>query len=151
MSKISDEIEEFILEQLSDDLSINLSRNELADFFGCAPSQINYVLSTRFTPLKGYDVESHRGGGGYIKIVKLENNVDDTLKNLVYDVLKEPISYSQALQLLDGLENRLIITDSEYNLIKDAISPKALATPVVMQDRLRAKILQSILLGFMRR
>lgn len=151
MSKISDEIEEFILEQLSDDLSINLSRNELADFFGCAPSQINYVLATRFTPLKGYDVESRRGGGGYIKIIKLDNNTSDTLKNIVYDVLQEPISYTQSLQLLDGLENRLIITESEYNLIKDAVSPKALATPVVMQDKLRSKILQNILLGFMRR
>ena len=151
MSKISDEIEEFILEQLSDDLSINLSRNELADFFGCAPSQINYVLATRFTPLKGYDVESRRGGGGYIKIIKLDNNTSDTLKNIVYEVLQEPISYAQSLQLLEGLENRLIITENEYNLIKDAVSPKALATPVVMQDKLRSKILQNILLGFMRR
>lgn len=151
MSKISDEIEEFILEQLSDDLSINLSRNELADFFGCAPSQINYVLATRFTPLKGYDVESRRGGGGYIKIIKLDNNTSDALKNIVYEVLQEPISYTQSLQLLEGLENRLIITENEYNLIKDAVSPKALATPVVMQDKLRSKILQNILLGFMRR
>lgn len=151
MSKISDEIEEFILEQLSDDLSVNLSRNELADFFGCAPSQINYVLATRFTPLKGYDVESRRGGGGYIKIIKLGSDSDDILKNIVYEILEQPISYNQAIQLLEGLENRLIVTESEYNLIKDAISPKALASPVVIQDKLRAKILQNILLGLMRR
>lgn len=151
MANISDIIEEFILQQLSDDLSINLSRNELADFFSCAPSQINYVLSTRFTPLKGFDVESRRGGGGYIRIVKLDNDKDDLLKNIIYDVLKEPVTYNQALQILENLADRLIIDENEYNLIKNAISPKALAAPVVMEDKLRASILKSILLGLMRR
>ena len=151
MANISDMIEEFILQQLSDDLSINLSRNELADFFSCAPSQINYVLSTRFTPLKGYDVESRRGGGGYIKVVRLDNNKKDLLETMVYEILNEPISYNESLQILDNLLDRLIINEDEYNLIKTAISPKALAAPVVMEDKLRSNILRNILLGLMRR
>ena len=71
MSNISDIIEAFILEQLEDMEDITLSRNELANFFNCAPSQINYVLSTRFTMPKGFMVESRRGGGGFIKISKM--------------------------------------------------------------------------------
>ncbi len=150
MANISDIIEEFILKQMSDDLSVNLSRNELADFFGCAPSQINYVLSTRFTPLKGFDVESRRGGGGYIKVVKLENDKDDLLKTIVYDVLNAPIGYNQAVQILENLLDRLIITENEYNLIKNAVSPRALASPIDIEDRLRAKILKSMFLGLLR-
>ena len=65
--RLSDSIERFIktlLEQ--EETEIELKRNELAEYFGCAPSQINYVLATRFTPDHGYVIESQRGGGGYI-------------------------------------------------------------------------------------
>ena len=64
---ISDKIEAFIMELMKEDYA-EFGRNELADIFGCVPSQINYVISTRFNPEKGYSVESRRGGGGYIKI-----------------------------------------------------------------------------------
>ena len=63
-------LKEFILEQLDDTGYIHLSRNELASFFNCAPSQINYVLETRFTLDRGFSKESKRGGGGFIKISK---------------------------------------------------------------------------------
>ena len=63
MRTISDTIEKFLLDNFSNE-ELELSRNELADFFGCVPSQINYVLSTRFTLDKGYIVDSQRGGGG---------------------------------------------------------------------------------------
>lgn len=66
---ISDRIEAFINELMRDDAEFaEFGRNELADIFGCVPSQINYVISTRFSPQKGYSVESRRGGGGYIRI-----------------------------------------------------------------------------------
>ena len=77
MSNISDIIEEFILQQLEDSDNIDLSRNELANFFSCAPSQINYVLSTRFTAPKGYIVESHRGGGGFIRLIRVNYEKND--------------------------------------------------------------------------
>ncbi len=61
--RISDEIEEFIKELLRADENIEIQRNELAEHFNCVPSQINYVISTRFGPSQGYYVESRRGGG----------------------------------------------------------------------------------------
>ena len=66
MSAISDSIEKFILTLLGEDDAIELQRNELAHYFSCAPSQINYVLATRFNLGRGYAIESRRGGGGYI-------------------------------------------------------------------------------------
>ena len=63
MANISDIIERFLLDSLEKSDRISISRNELADYFDCAPSQINYVLSTRFTLDRGYIIESRRGGG----------------------------------------------------------------------------------------
>ena len=71
MAILSDSIEQFIKSLLEEyDEMIELQRNELANYFSCAPSQINYVLATRFSPEKGYYVESKRGGGGHIKLVR---------------------------------------------------------------------------------
>ena len=146
MKTISDIIEEFILSQLEDG-EINLSRNELASFFNCAPSQINYVLTTRFTPMKGYDVESKRGGGGYIKIVKFSNsNKINHIHNLIANYIGYSIDYNNAVMILDNLLSNNIITSSEYKLIVVAISNKSLASPINNESQLRAKILTNILL-----
>lgn len=146
MKTISDIIEEFILSQLEDG-EINLSRNELASFFNCAPSQINYVLTTRFTPMKGYDVESKRGGGGYIKIVKFSNsNKINHIHNLIANYIGYSIDYNNAVMILDNLLSNNIITSSEYKLIAVAISNKSLASPINNESQLRAKILTNILL-----
>ena len=77
---ISDIIEEFIMSSLDDDDFIELSRNDLAKFFSCVPSQINYVLNTRFTVNRGFVVESQRGGGGYIKLMRVQDNDNNFLK-----------------------------------------------------------------------
>lgn len=79
--RLSDTIESFIKQMLgaSEENGVELKRNELAEYFGCAPSQINYVLATRFTPDHGYVVESHRGGGGCIRIVHVERDQGDFL------------------------------------------------------------------------
>ena len=70
--RLSDTIEQFIKDmmQREQQAEIDLKRNELAEYFHCAPSQINYVLATRFTPDHGYVITSQRGGGGYIRIVR---------------------------------------------------------------------------------
>ena len=80
LSNIADLIEAYILRQLAakQDGKVELRRTDIADEISCAPSQISYVLSTRFTPAKGFVVESRRGLGGYIRIVQVP------LKNLVY-------------------------------------------------------------------
>ena len=70
--RLSDSIESFIKTLITqEEPEVELKRNELAEYFGCAPSQINYVLATRFSPDHGYIIESRRGGGGYIRIVRV--------------------------------------------------------------------------------
>ena len=71
MAQLSDTIERFIKDLMSEDAHVELRRNELAQHFGCAPSQINYVLATRFSVDHGYLIESRRGGGGYVRIVRM--------------------------------------------------------------------------------
>ena len=75
MAQLSDAIEQFIKELMDQEAQIELRRNELAHHFGCAPSQINYVLATRFTPDHGYIIESRRGGGGYIRIFRMAQDL----------------------------------------------------------------------------
>ena len=83
MRLLSDSIEDFIKALMEDEQdqqqAIELRRNELAEHFQCAPSQINYVLATRFTPDHGYVIESRRGGGGYIRIMRLASTSREEL------------------------------------------------------------------------
>lgn len=150
MSKISDIIEEFILEQLEDTEYINLSRNELANFFSCAPSQINYVLSTRFTVPKGYIIESHRGGGGYIKLVKLNLDKQDYINELITDILCRELEYHEGLTILDNLTKLNILSDDEARLLSYAISSKALAMPIRIENKQRANILKTVLINYLK-
>ena len=150
MSNISDVIEQFILDQIDEFGEINLSRNELANFFKCAPSQINYVLSTRFTSPKGFIIESHRGGGGYIKLIKVDLNKDDYIESLITSTIQDEISYNEANQLLDGLIDRGLVTDSEYSIIMTAINNKSLSNPLKMENKLRANILRNILVNIIK-
>ena len=89
MSSLSKQIEEYIkalLEQESAGV-IEIQRNFLSEYFHCVPSQINYVLSTRFTPLQGYMVESRRGGGGFVRIVSLQLAEDDDLQDALTETV----------------------------------------------------------------
>ena len=84
--RLSDTIESFIKELLSqNETEVELKRNELAEYFGCAPSQINYVLATRFTPDHGYVIESRRGGGGYIRIMRVVKSGSQHLLYLIHE------------------------------------------------------------------
>lgn len=150
MANISDIIEEFIIEQLEGYDEINLSRNELASFFNCAPSQINYVLSTRFTHPRGYIVESHRGGGGYIRLERVRLDKDAYLKTLITSTIGDEIDYNTALQILEVLEQKNLITDNEMEIIKCSVSNKALANPLRLENKLRANILRNIVVNILR-
>lgn len=78
MANLADKIERYLKEHLSRTEILEVRRAMLAALFDCAPSQINYVLTTRFTPERGYLVESRRGGGGYIRIIRLNiKNLED--------------------------------------------------------------------------
>lgn len=146
---ISDIIEEFIMASLDDDDFIELSRNDLAKFFSCVPSQINYVLNTRFTVNRGFVVESQRGGGGYIKVVKMQDNNDNFLKNAL-NLCSQPLTIMEANQLLQHMCERKLITEREMQLIKSSISSKALNTPLNIDNRLRSNILSQVIIELMK-
>ena len=150
MSKISDIIEEFILEQLDDDGFINLSRNELANFFNCAPSQINYVLSTRFTEPKGFVIESHRGGGGYIRLGRVNLEKSSYVKNLLSTTLNGDIDYHDACGILDSLVSLKVLSEQEAKVLKYAITPKALSLPVKIENKQRANIIKNVLINMLK-
>lgn len=146
MSKtISDVIEEFIMNSLDDGQFIELSRNDLAKFFSCVPSQINYVLNTRFTVNRGFVVESQRGGGGYIKVVRVQDNNNNFLNN-VLNICMQPINLVQATQIIAQMQERKLINEREVSIIKGAISPKALNNPINMDNVLRANILKQVII-----
>ena len=148
---ISDIIEEFIKSTLGDEEKLQLSRNDLANYFAVAPSQINYVLSTRFNVDKGFVVESKRGGGGSVTIIRISQDAEDIIPNILKEVDKvNELTFNKASDILDRLEFEQIIDQREKEIIKTAISDKALALPM-KTDGLRKNIFKEILIGLMRR
>jgi transcriptional regulator CtsR len=147
VSRLSDIIEVFIKELLEEanDKGIEIQRNELANYFNCAPSQINYVLTTRFTMDKGYVIESRRGGGGYIRIVRM--NVDkNTFVKILLDEIGDGISKMQAASIIDMLKERKYITERERLLMAAALSDRSINTPVNIKDGVRANLLKSMII-----
>ena len=153
--RLSDTIESFIKELLgsSEEDGVELKRNELAEYFGCAPSQINYVLSTRFTPDHGYMIESRRGGGGCIRIVHVERNQGDYLDYLIRERGGLSLADKDAQLLLRQLVESSTISREDGMMIAAALSPQALAVPVpeTVKCALRARIMRSMLLNIARR
>ncbi len=150
MSKISDVIEEFILEQLDNTEFINLSRNELANFFNCAPSQINYVLSTRFTAPKGFVIESHRGGGGYIRLARINLSKDSYIKELLTNTLNTEIDYNESFVILSNLNKMKILSNDAVKALSFALLPKSLSMPVKIENKLRSNILKNVLINILK-
>ena len=152
MPGISNIIERFIKEMLeaAEDGIIEIGRNDLAEQFGCAPSQINYVLTTRFTPYKGYYIESRRGGGGYIKIIKVGIEEDEGMEDLIINAIGESITKNKAYHIIEGLREEQIITIREEGLMKASIEDIALQRATGGRNQLRADILKNMLLILMR-
>ncbi len=147
--RISDSIENFIKQMLTDDSSeVELKRNELAEYFGCAPSQINYVLATRFSPDQGYVTESRRGGGGYIRIVRVVQSDSQRLMYLINQRIGDSLNAEEAVRIIRQLRENGIVTDDEAVIMAAAVSPKAMAVPVAesVKGALRARILRNMLL-----
>ncbi len=138
------------MEQLDEYDHINLSRNELASYFNCAPSQINYVLSTRFTHPRGFIIESHRGGGGYISLQRVDIEKNAYLKNLLTTTVGDEIDYSTSLQILEVLEKKKFLSSHEVELLKGVLSNKTLASPLKMENKLRANILRNIIVNILK-
>ena len=147
--RLSDSIEQFIKTMLTqEEQEVELKRNELAEYFGCAPSQINYVLATRFTPDHGYIIESRRGGGGYIRIFRMQQDTGKQLVYLLNERIGDSISALSANHLIQQLQEREIVTPDEAALMAAAVSAQSLSLPLPesLKDALRAKILKSMLM-----
>lgn len=148
MPGLSNIIERFIIDLFQDteDNIIEIQRNEMAQYFDCSPSQINYVLSTRFTPYRGYYIESKRGGGGYIKIIKVEFGDNEDALNLMINFIGDSITKNKAYHIVERLYEENLITKREEEIIKIVISDSSLSRIVDDRNELRADILKNILL-----
>ena len=145
MAQLSDSIERFIKDLMHEDARVELRRNELAQHFGCAPSQINYVLATRFSLDHGYLIESRRGGGGYVRIVRMQQHGGENLLQTLLARVGNSISEDAAAAIISNLREANLITTREAKLMRAAVARNALALPVSAKDVLRASVLSNML------
>lgn len=147
---LADQIARMIEEMLEEaGGSLELQRNEMAGRLGCVPSQISYVLTSRFTPERGYVIESRRGGGGCIRIVRKQLHKDAYLMHF-FCAVGESIEEREALAYLQNLQDNGIVSPREAKLMAASISEAALSD-VTPSGRsvVRANILKHILLSLM--
>ncbi len=147
--RISDEIENFIKQMLGEDSpEVELKRNELAGYFNCAPSQINYVLATRFSPDQGYLTESRRGGGGYIRIVRVVQSDTAQMNHLLRERIGDSLSEEEAMRIISTLRSREALSEEEASIMAAAVCGRALAVPISaeLKGALRARMMKSMLM-----
>jgi transcriptional regulator CtsR len=148
LRNISDIIEQHLkrIIQESPSGSVEIQRSELADLFQCVPSQINYVINTRFTVEKGYIVESKRGGGGYIRIRKVQILNKSKLQELLTEeLIGESIAQGVGYAIIDRLLEEGLINSREANLMKIATSRNVLTVDAELRDRIRANMLKQMI------
>ena len=142
---MSDIIEEYLKNVLLAQEKVEIRRSEIADRFNCVPSQINYVINTRFTVQQGYVVESKRGGGGYIRIMKV-NLVDDMdIIDTLLEVVPEELSIKQANHILQNLYDNELLSKREAQLLNIAMSKESLTEAEQCSDQLRSNMMKNIL------
>ncbi len=148
---LSNDIARMLLEMLEDDGMAEIQRNEFAQSIGCVPSQINYVISSRFTPEQGYIVESRRGGGGYIKITKVQLDKPSLIMhtvNSIGDSLDFATCHANIMNLLhngsiDAYSARLLIAATGESSLR--------ALPPPVRERVRASIFKQMLITIHRK
>lgn len=146
MSGISDRIEAFITALLEEEESrcIDLKRNELAGIFNCVPSQINYVISTRFSPQRGYAVESRRGGGGYLRIRRISAPDSSPIGTVIKNICGS-VSASDAEAYIRWLHKNGAVDEKNAALMLAAVSDRSLSISQPAKDIIRAEILRNML------
>jgi len=145
MLRISDIIEEFINERMEESKgAIEIQRNDMANHFKCAPSQINYVLTTRFSSDRGYIIESRRGGGGFIKIMKIDIDENDYLLKMIAERIGNSVKKEGAFELLEILFKKQLIDQRIKNIIKTSVDDNTLnIISKPFRDIVRAEILKA--------
>lgn len=146
---MSDVIADFIDQLLEEDSTAELQRSELASRFGCVPSQINYVISTRFSPERGYVVESRRGGGGYIRIRRVQMEPKRLMMHTVNAIGAE-IDQRSAEALLSNAVASGALSGRAASLMLSAVSDAAMK-PVEPKgrDTVRASVLKQMILNLL--
>ncbi|MGM0899297.1 MAG: CtsR family transcriptional regulator [Bacillota bacterium] len=147
MRNISDIIEGYLKEiiEISGKDYIEIKRSEVAEKFQCVPSQINYVINTRFTLDRGYLVESKRGGGGYIRIKKVRLHKKSDLIAQIITRLEKGASQTMAEDIVFRLLNEDVLSKREAKLILSAVDRSTLGLPLPVRDEVRARILIAML------
>lgn len=143
---ISDIIEKYLKKMIAEDEQVEISRSDIANHFDVVPSQINYVIKTRFTIQNGYVVESKRGGGGYIRIekVKLLDNID--ILDTLIEAVGNELTQREGRAVINTLVVNDLITDNEADLVLASISKQTLSVGnKLFENEIRAKIMVSIL------
>lgn len=148
MRNISDIIEGYLKEviELGGKGHIEIKRSEIADKFQCVPSQINYVINTRFTAERGYIVESKRGGGGYIRILRVRANSDAELVDEILKQVGDSISQSSTQDFVFRLIDEDVVTRREAKMMLAALDRSVLRISLPVRDEIRARILHAMLL-----
>ncbi|MCO0803774.1 CtsR family transcriptional regulator [Staphylococcus aureus] len=145
MHNMSDIIEQYIkrlFEESNEDV-VEIQRANIAQRFDCVPSQLNYVIKTRFTNEHGYEIESKRGG--YIRITKIENKDATGYINHLLQLIGPSISQQQAYYIIDGLLDKMLINEREAKMIQAVIDRETLSMDMVSRDIIRANILKRLL------
>ncbi|WP_028781683.1 CtsR family transcriptional regulator [Thalassobacillus devorans] len=147
MRNISDIIEAYLKQILEANQQevIEIKRSEIAEQFQCVPSQINYVIKTRFTVEKGYIVESKRGGGGYIRIMRVKHQDYTKLLDEILEIIQPKVTQTAAIDIIERLLEDEIITDREAKLMVSAMTREVLAFHLPLRDEVRSKILTAML------
>jgi len=145
--RMSDLVARYINDILeAQDGEAEIRRNELATTLGCVPSQINYVITSRFTPEQGYIVESRRGGGGYIRITRIHTTRDNAIMHIV-NAVGRTLDKATAEVMLNNMLDRGILDTPTAKLIASALGERAYAdVPQQYRDMLRAAVFKNMLL-----
>ena len=147
MRNISDIIEGYLKEviEVEGQGLIEIKRNELAKQFACAPSQINYVINTRFTTEHGYFVESKRGGGGYIRILRVTIHSKKNVLDEIEEQIGTAIAQTNAERIIYRLLDEDIVSEREAGLMKAAMDRTTLQLGLPVRDEVRARLMRAML------
>ncbi|MBQ7036996.1 MAG: CtsR family transcriptional regulator [Clostridia bacterium] len=150
MLGISDVIEQFLHKMMQEsDGTLEIQRKTIADQFGCVPSQINYVIRTRFTCERGYVVESKRGGGGYLRISRVAPQKQNNYFMHVVNAIGSSISFQTATVFVKNMVDNEYLTPREGKIILSGLGDNKLPLPLPMRDTVRATLLKNMLISTM--
>jgi len=146
MASLSDQIERYIINLIKKYKGeVEIQRNQLANDFDCAPSQINYVLETRFPVQKGYIVESQRGGGGYIRIIRVKIDSEEEHLQRLLSRLGRPISQKEAEAIISRLYDNSLINHRERALMEAVMNKRLIGVNLPHRDIIRGNLLRGMI------